>query len=317
MMLDQVKYVYVLFLCVLIGNTAYAQKKTVAITLDDLLVAGASKYTLEEIEAINNRLLGHLDKLNIPVTGFVNEKSLYVMGEMDRRTAVLNAWAERGQLSLGNHTYSHPSFHDTRLENFKTEVLKGETVTRMVLDKVGKPLRYFRFPFNSAGSDSTSKAAFEQFLSAHEYAIAPMTIEGSDYIYNTLYKAAKQDGDQQSMAAVRTAYLQHTSNLFAFFEEMALAKHGRPIAHIFLGHINELHADVMPKLVAMLQDKGYTIVSLDEAMKDSVYAQKDPYIGKWGFSWMHRWNKENRMEWLRKEPEPSEKTMADYKRLNQ
>ncbi|UII31853.1 polysaccharide deacetylase family protein [Fulvivirga ulvae] len=316
MTFEMIKRLYTVLICFIIYSSAVGQSKTVAITLDDLLVAGASGYTIEEIEDVNDRLLGHLDKLDIPVTGFVNEKSLYIKGEIDRRSEVLSAWARRDKLTLGNHTFSHPSFHDTKLEDFKSEVLKGEIITRMILDEVGKPLRYFRFPFNSAGSDSTSKASFEKFLEEKGYVIAPMTVESSDYIFNTLYKKAKKEGDKKQMNKVSQAYLHHTDTLFEFFENMALETQGRSIPHIFLGHVNELHADIMPQLVGLLKKRGYTIISLDEAMKDEVYQQKDPYVGKWGFSWMHRWNVENRIDWLRKEPEPNQKILEDFKMLN-
>ncbi|MBL6449298.1 polysaccharide deacetylase family protein [Fulvivirga sp. 29W222] len=312
-----IKKLYILLITiVIISHSASGQGKAVAITLDDLLVAGASGYTIEEIEDVNNQLLGHLDKLDVPVTGFVNEKSLYVKGEIDRRSEVLRAWAGRDKLSLGNHTFSHPSFHDTKLEDFKSEVLKGEIITRMILDEVEKPLQYFRFPFNSAGSDSTSKASFEKFLTEKGYTIAPMTVESSDYIFNSLYKKAKKEGDKKGMNEISKAYLHHTDTLFDFFENMALKTQGRQIPHIFLGHVNELHADIMPQLVELLKRRGYSIISMEEAMKDPVYQQKDPYVGKWGFSWMHRWNVENRIDWLRKEPEPSEKVLADFKMLN-
>ncbi|MBL3659031.1 polysaccharide deacetylase family protein [Fulvivirga sediminis] len=308
--------IYILLLYVMISSAAIGQNKTVAITLDDLIVAGSSEYTIDEIEKINDQLLSHLDKFNIPVTGFVNEKSLYVPGEIDRRTEILNAWASRKALDLGNHTFSHPSFHDTKLEDFKAEVLKGELITRMILDHTGKQLQYFRFPFNSAGSDSSSKASFEQFLAEKGYTIAPFTVESSDYIFNALYKRAKGEGNVEKMEKIKQQYLDHTDTLFTFFEKMALEVHGKHIPHIFLGHVNELHADVMPQLVALLQDRGYTIVSLSEVMKDDIYQQKDPYVGKWGFSWLHRWNTKNRIDWLRKEPEPNQQVLSEYKALN-
>ena len=39
----------------------------------------------------------------MPSIGFVNESKLYVRGEIDERTAILDEWLEKGHL-LGNHT---------------------------------------------------------------------------------------------------------------------------------------------------------------------------------------------------------------------
>ena len=39
----------------------------------------------------------------------------------------------------------------------------------------------------------------------------------------------------------------------------------------------------------MLQARGYTFVSLDEALADPAYALADGYVGPRGLSWVHRW----------------------------
>src|SRR3712207_7679787 len=48
---------------------------------------------------------------------------------------------------LGNHTFSHVSLRRAPLAAYEDDVVRGETVTRMLLEERGMRLRYFRHPF--------------------------------------------------------------------------------------------------------------------------------------------------------------------------
>lgn len=61
----------------------------------------------------------------------------------------------------------------------------------------------------------------------------------------------------------------------------------------------------MPKIVKGLKAKGYTFVSLDEALQDNIYQQKDIYYKKWGVSWLYRWMKSQKEATAIMKKEPS------------
>jgi hypothetical protein len=46
----------------------------------------------------------------------------------------------------------------------------------------------------------------------------------------------------------------------------------------------------MPDLLAMFRRRGYTFISLSDALKDEAYRTPENYIGTGGFSWIHRWS---------------------------
>ncbi|MFA0963140.1 polysaccharide deacetylase family protein [Roseivirga sp. BDSF3-8] len=307
------KHSFLVLLFILTSKAAFSQKK-VAITLDDLPVAGGN-YSLEETKEINRKIVSHLEELNAPTTGFVNEKGLNRKGELDERIDILRMWAESDILELGNHTFSHPFFHSTGLEDYKAEVMKGEVLTRPLLEEYGKEMSYFRFPFNDTGADTVKKEAFEKYLTQMGYTIAPVTVQSSDYIYNALYVKAKEAGDKGKMKKIADGYLALTDTLFAFFEKVSEETVGRPIAHVFLAHVNQLHADILPQLITLIRDRGYEIVPLQEAMQDPVYQKKDPYVKHWGISWLHRWNTEDRMKYLGTEPEVQSEFYTEYETL--
>jgi hypothetical protein len=53
----------------------------------------------------------------------------------------------------------------------------------------------------------------------------------------------------------------------------------------------------------MLKRRGYSFVTLDEAMRDRAYRQPDTYTGAWGISWLQRWAMARGRE-FREEPPP-------------
>ncbi|MEO0470079.1 MAG: polysaccharide deacetylase family protein [Bacteroidota bacterium] len=301
-----------LLLCFLLLPGFLLAQKKVCITIDDLPFIGYPAGRLADVTVATDSLLAALTRHNVAAIGFVNENKITRKREKKARLALLEKWVQAG-FELGNHTFSHPSLSKVPLADYQADVLKGEILTRKLLQAYDQVPRYFRHPFTHTGPTVEIKAAFEAFLDSLGYAVAPFTVESADYIYNAVYAGAKFKGDTATMRFAAEEYIQHTSRMFDFFEEMSQQTVGRPITHIYLCHANALHADHFDALAEMLEAKGYTFVSLDEALKDPVYQQTDHFIGRFGPSWLHRWNQETFQEWLRKEPDPSPRMLELYK----
>jgi len=282
--------------------------RTVAVTFDDLPIGGPQP-DLERMTAMTDKLVGSLLDNGVPAVGFVNESKLDVDGETAARLALLRAWADAG-LELGNHTYSHPSPHHVPLPEYFDDIVRGEPLTRMVLAEHGLTLRYFRHPFLRRGLTLDDKNAIDAFLAERDYTIAPVTMENTDYVYAAVYADAKTRGDEQTMARLADAYLEFSEQMYEFFEGAALEMFGRPIAHVYLLHANELNADTFDRFAALSRQRGYTFVTLDEAIADPAYSSADRYAGPPGPSWLFRWDAtqaedsgSRKVDW-RAEPEP-------------
>ena len=113
---------------------------------------------------------------------------------MDGRIRLLQAWLDQG-FELGNHTYSHPSLNKVGLAAFSEDLLRGETITRLLLEPLGQKLRWFRHPFLDAGATAEDKAGLEQLLAARGYRIAPVTVDAWDWYFTYRYAVAKRRGD--------------------------------------------------------------------------------------------------------------------------
>lgn len=263
------------------------ESPVIAITFDDLPLNGRQTRLMLQ-HKMTSRLIHTICANQIAAVGFVNEAQLFQYGEIDRRVELLKLWVDAG-LELGNHTYSHPSLHETPVDVFTEDIIRGETVTKMLLKPRQLPLRYFRHPYLRVGQSMETRTQIESFLKHHGYTIAPVTIENSDWMFNALYTPAKLTGNKQELKSVSKAYLTYTETMFEYYEKLSQDVLGRQVRHILLLHANELNADYFDELVVLMRKRGYRFVSLGEALADPAYLQTDTYVGKGGISWLHRW----------------------------
>lgn len=282
-----------LLVCIL-GFGATAAGREVAITIDDLPRGGDStERDLDSVRAMTEKLLVPFRDERIPVIGFVNEGRAVDFGPEGLRE-VLELWLDAGA-DLGNHSYSHLNVNNVPLADFTADITRGEPLVEAALATRGRTLRYFRHPFLFTGSTPEIKAGLQSFLDEQGYVVAPVTLDNADYMFAALYTIP------QYRERVREAYVPYMESVVASFEAAAVAVAGREFPQILLIHANELNAELMPDLLAMFRRRGYTFVTLDEALADDVYRLPEEYVGRNGFSWIHRWT---RTKGLPTTPEP-------------
>ncbi len=194
--------------------------RQVAITIDDLPAAAANFMSAPTITEMTARLLAALQQQKIPAVGFVNEKKLYKWGEVDERIKALEMWLEAG-FELGNHTFSHASLNKVGLKEFEDEVVRGETVTRLLLANHNKKLRYFRHPYLDTGRDLETRREAEAFLVARGYRIAPVTLDAWDWMFAFVYADAKKRGDTALEQEIVRSYLSYTDEVFGYDEQFS------------------------------------------------------------------------------------------------
>lgn len=275
--------------------------KQLAVTFDDLPFN--RDVNISELTDSTNKLLVTLAKHNIPTIGFVNEEKLY-LDNTQQRIEVLEQWLKYGH-ALGNHTYSHADFHKLSLPEYKDEVIKGELVTRELMNKYNKKLKYFRYPYSHAGMNADARNEFCDFLSSHEYTIAPLTIDTDDWVLDDYYVKALESGDIVRAEMIEKEYLAHTKSKFAFYGQVTKNMFNRDIAHIWILHANTINAKLIEQLLDIAKQYNYEFITLDEALTDDAYKSLDIYFGSYGPSWLYRWDYSNglKIDW-RKDPDP-------------
>src|SRR5260370_13179592 len=165
-----------------------------AITIDDLPAAAANSMSAAAITEMTAKLLAALQQQQIPVVGFVNEDKLYKLGAVDERIKALTMCLDAG-FDLGNHTYGHISLNKAGLKDFEESVLRGETVTRLLLAQHKKQLRYFRYPYLDTGRDLQTRRDADAFLVARGYRLAHVTLHAWDWAFARVYDDATKRRD--------------------------------------------------------------------------------------------------------------------------
>lgn len=127
------------------GAAVERPPREVAVTFDDLPVASRHGDAASQ-SAITARLLDAIENHSVPATGFVNEGKLYTHGAVDsEKVALLEQW------------------------------LRGEGLTREMVESRGGKLRFFRHTFLHTGPSLEIKLSLERFLARRGYRVAPVT----------------------------------------------------------------------------------------------------------------------------------------------
>lgn len=286
-------------------------QKTVAITIDD--IPNTSKFQKDNYQSL---FLHQLDSLSIPIAIFINEGLIYKTDAVAKNFSLLNDWVNNEWVTLGNHTFNHPWYSTIGIDSFRIEVERGEAISQELARLYDKPLKHFRFPFNDLGKDSLQHIQAKEFLNSKGYSITPFTVESSDWMFNYLYEHYLSIHDEKQAKRIGERYVKQTMINFQYIDSIAMNQYGRAVRHIYLCHDNSINIDYLPKIIELLTQQEYTMISLDQALEDPIYRQKDHFNKKWGISWIYRWmdNPQIRMQWMRQEPDLND-IQKEYKDL--
>jgi peptidoglycan/xylan/chitin deacetylase (PgdA/CDA1 family) len=272
-------------LAALDAQTQTPAARRVAITIDDGPVVNELA-DLGNFQRITNGLVGSFQIERVPVTIFINERQLNVPGQRDARAAVVEQWLNAG-FEVGNHTYSHQSASKVPVDQFQDDVIKGEVITRALLEQRGQQLVWLRYPYLHSGATAENHQAIVDFLEHRKYRVAPVTVDYADYTFAGAYVRELRRGNIEAAEKITQAYLDQVDVGFNYAERSSMELFGREIAQILLIHCNELNSVTLRDSIARMRKRGYAFISLTEAMQDPVYERPDTFAGSGG-SWLSR-----------------------------
>jgi peptidoglycan/xylan/chitin deacetylase (PgdA/CDA1 family) len=279
---------------------AGSQTRTVALTFDDLPLAGAIERLtpagkLAATRAVNTAIFKTLRRHHAPAVAFVNEGKVIADGHENENRAILRDWIRQGG-ELGNHTYSHADLNSITVEQFEKEIVDGEPSVRSLMVEKGKPLRYFRFPFNHTGETVEKHDGIAGFLQQHGYQLATCTIENTDWMFTRAYELMLARNDTKSARRLRTEYLEFTRKEVEYYVRLSEQIFGHEIPQVMLLHANRLNADTLDQTLKIFEKLNYRFITLEEAQADPAYKTPDTFLTAFGLMWPYRWAKERNIK---------------------
>jgi peptidoglycan/xylan/chitin deacetylase (PgdA/CDA1 family) len=257
---------------------AQPEQRSVAITFDDLPMAGAGDVPVADARAANRAIVRTLRREQVPAIGFVTEQNVTALGDTGRR--LVRDWIAAG-LDLGNHGATHADINRLDIDAIRTEIDAGERTIRPLAERYRRPLRFYRFAYNHVGDTEAKRVAIEEALAERGYRLAASTVDTSDYLFNRAY--------------IRAAGHPAMRVQIGYYQDLGRQVLGRAPPAIVLLHVNEINAATLNDLIALFRAQGFGFVSLAEAQADPAYATSPPVATKFGPMWGYRWARANRV----------------------
>src|SRR5262249_54295233 len=138
-----------------------------------------------------------------------------------------------------------------------------------------------------SGTTPEVHQAIVDFLEQRHYRVAHVTVDYKDYSFAGAYTRFLRAGDSETAERIKQAYLDQVDVGFDHAKKVSREVFGREIPQPLLIHGNELDSVTLRYSIARMRNRGYQLVSLDEATKDEIYQRPDTFVGPSG-SWLRR-----------------------------
>jgi len=259
---------------VLLALPASAQQ--VAFTFDDLPSHGDLPPGETRLEVADSILKTLHDQHLPPVYGFVNALKIE---QTPDTISVLKTWRAAGQ-PLGNHSYSHLSINDHTPAEFEADITKNEpTLASLMPDD---DWHWFRYPFLWEGETLEKRHHVRAYLQQNGYQVAQVSLDFEDYLWNSPYARCAAKHDDKSIDYLRTSYLATADQYITLYRNLTHTLYGRDIPYVLLMHIGAFDAKMLPDLIDLFRRRGFTFITLPEALKDTAYREDPDQALKYG-----------------------------------
>ncbi len=268
------------FICIITISLlcGFLSAKEICLTFDKLpYMEPLGFWTPREV---SNLILRVMKRHNIPAAGFVVEEKI---DDTPSSYIVLQDWVEAGHI-IGNNTYAYVDLNEVDIKDFLSHVADGQKFIRRAARGGVESFRFFRYPMLHEGNTEKKKKDVAKRLYQGDYQHVPATVVTSDYEFNHFV----HDADDAEMALLKNLYLDHVKTSIGYSEKQSDKVFGRQVKHILQLHLGIGTASFFEDLVILLKERGYSFISVREALEDSAYEEEESYVGPLGLSFIDR-----------------------------
>ena len=244
----------VMILC--LGFTANG--KEIAITFDDSPRA-AKGYMDGPTRA--KKLITNLKQHGVSQVAFFSVSNKLDTEGIER----LKTYSNAGHI-IANHTHTHPDFNKLTLEEYTQNFLIADEK----LSQFETFRKMFRFPYLREGNTEEKRDGFRKLLKDKSYFNAYITLNNYDWYIETLFQQAIKEHAKFDINAMSKFYVDVLIESIEYYDEMAVNYLDRSPKHVLLLHEMDISAMFIGDLVDELRNRGWKIISVDEAYTDDI-----------------------------------------------
>ncbi len=255
----------------LFSSWVFAVNREIAITLDDLPLVASKMNTPGNKQRSTERFARLVEVLKtekVPATGFV------IAGAIEKGQWEFLEQFKSAGLLIGNHTYSHLNLNDTQVDAYIKDLDRADKILSPIMTEP----KYFRYPYLAEGNKAAQEK-MQQYLLAHHYTVAPVTIDSKDYEFNERLYHVPFRQREQYVTRLKPSYLAYIWKQTLKAEKIS---HDKPVKQILLLHANLLNSYCLPDIIKLYRDNGYTFVSLTDALTNPATTIAFPIL-----DWLH------------------------------
>jgi peptidoglycan/xylan/chitin deacetylase (PgdA/CDA1 family) len=262
--------------------TGSGPRVPVALTFDDLPSHGPLPEGVTRAQ-VAARIIEALRTHKAPaVYGFVNAGKLTDRPEDHE---VLRLWRAAG-FPLANHAFSHMDLHANAAEAFEQDVVANETSLQSLMG--AENWRWFRYPYLREGDSPAKHRRVREFLEQRGYRVAQVTMDFSDWAYNGPYARCLARKDAKGLEWLEASYMKGADRSLTRAQEQARTLFQRDIKHVMLLHIGAFETVMLPRLLKLLDERGFTLTTLEDAQGDEAYAARADGLAGWNGTWLQQ-----------------------------
>ena len=254
----RLKYASGLVLLSLLNHPCFAGEHEIAITIDDLPFVGTDSNDPGNLKRSHERFMKIVQSLvdnHVPATGFV------IAGSIGKGQWELLETFRTDGFSLGNHTYSHANLNRIGAEKYIAEIAHADQILSPVMTQP----KYFRYPYLAEGKGLV-KEEVQDYLTANQYTVAPVTVDSKDYLFNERLLKISWRVRNQYLNQIKHEYLD-----YIWKETLKAEKKSKNanVKQILLVHSNLLNSHFLGDVIQMYKKNGYRFISLTDALNNT------------------------------------------------
>jgi peptidoglycan/xylan/chitin deacetylase (PgdA/CDA1 family) len=259
------RYFLKLFTACMVLLSFFSEAREIALTFDDAptpdsaLMSGAER---------TDKLIAALKQAKVP-DALIFVKAGYINSQSAIR---LRQYVDAG-FHLASHSFAHQSANQLSVDDYAVDAYKAH----LALKPFANVLNFHRFPYLHYGKNLTEVNQLQSLLGELGYKDGYVTVDNFDWYISALITKAAEEKKVIDYENARDFYVNSLYESIEFYDAIAQRTLKRSPRHVLLLHENDAAALFIGDLIQHLRNKGWKIISPQQAYKDPI-AKKFPQV---------------------------------------